>query len=61
MNEHIGPDKVAPGIPRGSEQPRAFRWTGKAIALAVLLAIGATYYYMRAGSAPAVPRACRRR
>ncbi|WP_066637231.1 efflux RND transporter periplasmic adaptor subunit [Bordetella sp. H567] len=54
MNEPIGPHKVEPGIRSESAQARAFRPRGKAIALAVLLLMGASYYYMRAGSTPAV-------
>jgi RND family efflux transporter MFP subunit len=53
MNEHFEPGKVGPAIPSGSEKPRTFRWTAKAIALAVLVAMSATYYYTHRGSTPA--------
>jgi outer membrane protein TolC len=43
MNEHVDPDNVQTGMARGPGKPRAFRWNGKAIALAALLAAGAAW------------------
>ncbi|WP_064574386.1 efflux RND transporter periplasmic adaptor subunit [Cupriavidus gilardii] len=52
MNEHVDFDKIEVRVARPSEKVRAFLRTRKTIALVVILAIGATYYYMRAGGAP---------
>lgn len=50
MSEPFGPVKAGKTIQGGAARPRVFRWIGKAIVLAVLVAIGGIYYYTR-GSA----------
>src|SRR5690606_28958487 len=54
MSEYVAPVDAAHLSSKSPVQLRRYRWTGKVIALAVLLAISATYYYKQAQSVAAV-------
>jgi len=54
MNEHAQPIQATPSRTGRFKKSRAYRWAGIVAALAVVLAIGATYYYTQGRNASAV-------